>query len=165
MATDPTRLNLVAADFTAPKRTMPRRSQFVLRDFIDITGSGENAATKMRMIRRGSDCARVTVAEIDKFADIDELIQICVVQCGATVLMKSFMPVAKRATEHILRLRYCGALTTWGLILVLLVLWRACDAMGWSFFEFCRTQLAYLSLARLLARLETSQECLVRGTR
>ena len=32
-------------------------------------------------------------------------------------------------------------------------------------FQFCRTQLAYLSLARLLARLETSQECLVRGTR
>ena len=29
------------------------------------------------------------------------------------------------------------------------------------FFQFCRIQLAYLSLARLLARLETSQECLV----
>ena len=30
-------------------------------------------------------------------------------------------------------------------------------------FQFCRTQLAYLSLARLLARLETSQVSLVRG--
>ena len=69
---------------------------------------------------------------------------------------------AKRATEHILRLRYCGALTTWGPILVLLVLWRACDAVDGP---FCRTQLAYLSLARLFARLEASQECLVRGTR
>ena len=53
-------------------------------------------------------------------------------------------------------------------ILVFLVLRGACGAiacMGWSFFLFCRTQLAYLSLARLLARLETPQECLVRGTR
>ena len=36
---------------------------------------------------------------------------------------------------------------------------------GMVLFQFCRTQLAYLWLARLLARLETSQECLVRGTR
>ena len=46
---------------------------------------------------------------------------------------------------------------------VFLVFRRACDGM--VLFEFCRTQLAYLSLARLLARLETSQEWLVRGTR
>ena len=54
------------------------------------------------------------------------------------------------------------------LLLVFLVLRRPCGAvgcMGWSIFEFCRTKLAYLSLARLLARLETSQERLVRGTR
>ena len=36
---------------------------------------------------------------------------------------------------------------------------------GMVHFQFCRTQLAYLSLARLLARLETSRECLVHGTR
>ena len=49
------------------------------------------------------------------------------------------------------------------LILVFLVFRRACDGM--VLFEFCRTQLAYLSLARLLASLEISQEWLVRGTR
>ena len=40
-----------------------------------------------------------------------------------------------------------------------------CRMNGMVLFQFCRTQLACLSLARLLARLETSQECLVRGTR
>ena len=44
------------------------------------------------------------------------------------------------------------------------------EVTGWCFFVFglngiCHTQLAYLSLARFLARLETSQECLVRGAR
>ena len=39
-----------------------------------------------------------------------------------------------------------------------------CRLMGWSIFRFCRTQLAHLSLAELLARLETSRECLVHGT-
>ena len=55
-----------------------------------------------------------------------------------------------------------------GFFLVFLVLRRPCGAVEcveWSFFSFCRTQLAYLSLARLLARLETSQESLVCGTR
>ena len=47
------------------------------------------------------------------------------------------------------------------LILVFLVFRRACDGMV----IFARTQLAYLSLARLFARLESSQEWLVRGTR
>ena len=52
--------------------------------------------------------------------------------------------------------------------LVFLVLRRPCGAVEcveWSIFSFCRTQLAHLSLARLLARLETSQESLVRETR
>ena len=40
-----------------------------------------------------------------------------------------------------------------------------CRLMGWSYYQFCRTQLAYLSLAGLLARLETSRVCLVPGTR
>ena len=44
------------------------------------------------------------------------------------------------------------------------------EVIGWCFFGFglngiSHTQLAYLSLARMLARLETSQECLVRVAR
>ena len=37
----------------------------------------------------------------------------------------------KTATEYELRLQHCGPLTTWGLILVLLVIRRACVVTEW----------------------------------
>ena len=75
---------------------------------------------------------------------------------------------AKTATEHMLRLRNCGSLTTWGLILVFLVLNRACDAiecMEWSFISFAALNLPTCHWLGCSRAFETSQECLDRGTR